>query len=283
MNQPTGPIASLTMLDRARAYAGSGLPVFPCQPGGKAPITAKGFHDATTDTEVVRHWWTKHPTANITAPTEAPGFHVLDVDVDVRADGDGWAACGEAQHAGLIGGWTRVIRTPSGGLHLHYPGTAQRNGSLRGQHLDFRGTGGYVLLPPSLGTTDTYRRRYEVLAHRPGPGRPLNWAAVAELLTPGPPPRSSAPVRVSGADSTRWLAEHVARQTEDNRDNALFWAACRAAEAGATDLTPLVDAAVSTGLGLHQAARTVRSARDTVSRTAAQPAPFTSCLSRLSR
>ena len=184
MDQPTAPIASFTMLDRALTYAASGVPVFPCQPGGKAPITPKGFHDATTDPDVVRQWWTANPTANIAAPTGAPGFDVL--DVDVRADGDGWAAYGEAQHAGLIDGWTRVIRTPSGGLHLHYPGTAQRNGSLRGQHLDFRGAGGYVLLPPSLGTTDTYSRRYEVLAHRPGPGRPLNWAAVAQLLTPVP-------------------------------------------------------------------------------------------------
>jgi hypothetical protein len=70
-----------------------------------------------------------------------------------------------------------------------------------------------------------------------------------------------------------WLAAHVARQLEGNRDNALFWAACRAAEAGTPDLTPLVDAAVSAGLPEVQARRTVRSARDTIARGFASPAP----------
>jgi hypothetical protein len=42
------------------------------------------------------------------------------------------------------------IRSTFGVLHLQYPGTDQRNGILRHQHLDFRAIGGYVLLPPSL-------------------------------------------------------------------------------------------------------------------------------------
>ncbi|HZL03755.1 MAG TPA: bifunctional DNA primase/polymerase, partial [Cellulomonas sp.] len=59
-----------------------------------------------------------------------------------------------------------AVLTPSGGLHLHYPGTDQRNGSLRGLHIDFRGAGGYVLLPPSLGQTKAYSRRYETYRTR---------------------------------------------------------------------------------------------------------------------
>ena len=74
----------------------------------------------------------------------------------MRPDGSGWAAFNKAQRAGLLDGWVRAVETPSGGLHLHYPGTDQRNGSLRGQHLDFRGAGGYVLLPPSLGADTSH-------------------------------------------------------------------------------------------------------------------------------
>lgn len=250
--------------DRAIAYASAGIPIFPCVPGGKTPITPNGFHDATVDLDRIRRWWTERPQANIATPTGAPGFDVL--DVDVRADGAGWPAFRRAKEAGLLDGWTRAIQTPSGGLHLHYPGTDQRNGSLRGLHVDFRGTGGYVLLPPSLGQTKTYSRRYETYWTRPGLGRPLDWSAVVDLLGPTQAPeRANRPVLArDGVDPTAALAAHVARQPEGNRDNALFWAACRAAEAGVRDFEPLLAAAVSAGLTEREAARTVLSAQRTV-------------------
>jgi hypothetical protein len=240
------------------------VPVFPCVPGGKTPLTHNGFHDATNDPDAITAWWTQHPNANIATPTGSPGIDVL--DVDVRPNGSGWPAFNKAKRAGLLHGWLRAVETPSGGLHLHYPGTAQRNGSIRNQHLDFRGDGGYVLLPPSLGQTKTYSRRYTVLRNRPGPGRPLHWAAVISLLEiplPARPPRPS-----TTRDPVEWLAAHVARQVEGNRDNALFWAACRAAEIPAADTEPLIAAAVQAGLPEQQARRTVRSAHERVTRQA---------------
>lgn len=276
MDDPTAPAGEpLSLVRRAFAYAAAGTPVFPCQPGGKSPITAHGFRDATTDPDRIRAWWSLTPLANIAAPTGHPGFDVL--DVDVRADGSGWAAFRRARAAGLFEGWVRAVRTPSGGLHLYFPGTEQRNGSVRGQHLDFRGRGGYVLLPPSLVRTADYVGRYEVIAGRPDPGRPLDWAAVAAMLTPTPAAvpalRVPMPAGRYGSDPTPWLAAHVARQPEGNRDNALFWAACRATEAGTPDLTPLVDAAVSAGLPEAQARRTIRSAQGTIARGFASPVP----------
>lgn len=276
MDDPSAPRgAPLSLASRALAYAAAGTPVFPCLPGGKSPLTVHGFHDATTDPDLIRAWWSLTPLANVAAPTGHPGFDVL--DVDVRADGSGWAAFGQARAAGLLDGWVRAVRTPSGGLHLHFPGTEQRNGSVRGRHLDFRGHGGYVLLPPSLVRTADYVGAYEVIAARTTPGHPLDWAAVAALLTPTPAavpaPRVPRPAGRRGTDSTPWLAAHVARQPEGNRDNALFWAACRATEAGTSDLTPLVYAAVSAGLPEAQARRTIRSAQDTIARGFAGPAP----------
>jgi hypothetical protein len=254
------------MLTWALAYAAAGTPVFPCAVAGKAPITANGFHDATTDSDQIRAWWTRTPDANIAAPTGTPGFDVL--DIDVHPGGAGWPAYHRAKEAGLTDGWFRAIQTPSGGLHLHYPGTDQRNGSLRGLHLDFRATGGYVLLPPSPGQTKTYSRRYELIRRHDEAARPLDWAAITALLVPAPAPRPFDPTRqpAPGADPTPWLAGHVAKQTEGNRNNALFWAACRAAEAGTTDYAPLVEAAVAAGLPEHQATRTVRSARTVIAR-----------------
>ncbi|HZL03756.1 MAG TPA: bifunctional DNA primase/polymerase [Cellulomonas sp.] len=185
---------------------------------------------------------------------------------------------------GCQDGWVRAVLTPSGGLHLHYPGTNQRNGSLRGLHVDFRGAGGYVLLPPSLGQTKAYSRRYETYRTRTGPGRALDWTAVVDLLNPAAASdRSDAVVHTrDGVDPTPALAAHVARQPEGNRDNALFWAACRAAEAGVRDFEPLVVAAVTAGLTEREAARTVLSAQRTIGRPAVftaspptAPTPFT--------
>ncbi|WP_407343556.1 bifunctional DNA primase/polymerase [Pengzhenrongella phosphoraccumulans] len=101
------------MLRRALTFAAAGIPVSPCLPGGKPPLTTNGFHDATIDTVQIRDWWIARPTANIATPTGAPNFDVL--DVDVRPDGTGWPAFDQAKHAGLIDGWIRAVRTPSGG------------------------------------------------------------------------------------------------------------------------------------------------------------------------
>ena len=188
---------------------------------------------------MITAWWTRHRQANVAAPTGAATFDVL--DVDVRPTGSGWDALLEARAAGLIDGWVRAVQTPSGGLHLHYPGTQQRNGTIRGRHLDFRGQGGYVLLPPSFGQTKAYSREYVTLDQRPG-GRPLDWPGIVQLLDPPAPPlgdaRRTAPAR-SATDPTRWLASHVARQPEGNRNNALFWATHRAVEARVADYEPV--------------------------------------------
>src|SRR5262249_13355365 len=44
-------------LDAALEYARKGLPVFPCSPLDKKPLTPHGFKDATTDEAQIRAWW----------------------------------------------------------------------------------------------------------------------------------------------------------------------------------------------------------------------------------
>lgn len=56
----------------ARQFADAGVPVFPCVPGGKRPLTEHGFHDATTDLDQIAAWWRQHPEANIAV--SSPGF-----------------------------------------------------------------------------------------------------------------------------------------------------------------------------------------------------------------
>ncbi len=64
------------------------VPVFPCAPGGKTPITRRGHLDATTDRRQVRAWWRRNPWANIGIPTgAASGLVVVDVDMHGPANG----------------------------------------------------------------------------------------------------------------------------------------------------------------------------------------------------
>lgn len=109
----------------ARDLAVAGVPVFPCLPGGKRPLTEHGFHDATTDLEQIVAWWQKHPTANLAVPTGAASG-VMVVDVDVHGPVDGYRAFERAHRTGLVSGWQFLVATPSGGMHAYYPATPGR-------------------------------------------------------------------------------------------------------------------------------------------------------------
>jgi hypothetical protein len=70
-----------TVLKAALTYAGRGVPVFPCAPAGKVPLTTHGFYDATTDLRKIHAWWNRWPEANIGIPTGSMSGPVV-VDLD---------------------------------------------------------------------------------------------------------------------------------------------------------------------------------------------------------
>jgi hypothetical protein len=243
---------------QALAYAARGWPVFPCRPGSKAPDTSHGFKDATTDPAVIRAWWSASPARNVAIATGAPGPDVL--DVDVKPDGDGFAAFNRLKRAGLLTGAQALVRTRSGGLHAYYAGTRQPSGRLVRHFLDLKAAGGYVLAPPSFVEADDTgpAGMYELLDQRPGTAG-LNWQAVRQLLDPPRRGRPVMPRNGASADAGR-LAEWVAALPEGNRNSGLYWAARRAADEG-LDLDALVPAATTAGLSETEARRTIDSAR----------------------
>ena len=247
-------------LDAALRYAAAHWPVFPCKPGSKEPATVHGFKDATVDPAVIRAWWSRLPAANVAIATGAPGPDVL--DVDVKPDGTGYPALNRLKRAGLLSGGTALVSTRNGGLHAYHAGTGQPSGRLPRHHLDFKAAGGYVLAPPSTVAPDGWAPngtgRYELLDHRPGDGR-LDWAAARRLLDP---PRPAATRRHPGGGDIEALAVWVARQQQGNRNHALFWAACKAVEAGLGEqVEELVHAATAAGLDERETRRTVASAQ----------------------
>jgi Bifunctional DNA primase/polymerase, N-terminal len=256
--------AGHTPQEAALAYAATGWPVFPCRPGCKEPATRNGFHDATTDPAQIRQWWRRDPDRNVAIATGAPGPDV--VDVDVRQDGGGFASLGQAIRAGLIGGHHAIVRTPSTGMHLYYQGTGQRSGSIRGQHLDFRAQGGYVVAPPSRAGG----AQYVVVKHEPATGATVSWDAIRGLLEPQAQAAHSPGARQPGRDirpaSLDRLVEWTAAREPGDRNFPLFWAAKQAALAGQLDgaaVERFVDAARRSGLrgGEREARRTIASAQ----------------------
>lgn len=239
------------MMRQALTYAEVGWPVFPCVPGEKLPATKHGFKDATTDPDRIIHWWSKAPNCNVAIATGTPGPDVL--DVDVHPSGSGFAAFNRLKHEGLLDGARAYIRTPSGGLHAYFAGSEQGNGRLPEQHLDFRGHGGYVVAPPSR----VGERPYEVVGTTASRGG-LDWGAVTRLLTPERTSRSEHGTAERTTEVSH-LAAWVERLQEGNRNDGLFWAACRALEAGHT-LDPLAEAARKTGLPEREIRRTLDSA-----------------------
>ena len=258
--------------EAALAYAKAGVAVFPCVPDDKRPLTRHGLLDATSHPRAVARWWRRWPEANIGLPTDK---HMVVVDVDRRPSGSGFVALQHARAAGLTDGWACIVRTPSQGLHPYYPaepGRPQRSWAETHVHVDFRGTGGYVLVPPSqVVTTDGQRRGYQLIATGRD-ARPVDASALRRLLRP--PPRPSRPSRnvawSRGRDEER-LAAWLASRGEGNRNHALFWAACRYAEQHLPEDQAhqlLGTAARHAGLPEREVVATIRSAY----RTASQPA-----------
>jgi hypothetical protein len=149
---------SLSALGQAALnYARHHWPVFPCEPRGKRPLCKHGLKDATTDGERIRAWWRKWPDANVGFPT---GERVV-LDIDGPA-GEAALAELEAKRGKLPA--TLTARTGrEGGKHLYFAANAAKVGNSAGKlgpHLDTRGLGGYVILPPSIHASG---KRYEWL------------------------------------------------------------------------------------------------------------------------
>ncbi|MGP5386948.1 bifunctional DNA primase/polymerase [Brachybacterium tyrofermentans] len=263
----------------AMVFARAGVPVFPCAPEGKQPITRRGFHDATTDPAQVEAWWRRFPAANIGMPTgRASGVSAVDVDVHGV---NGYEAIRRARRAGLVSGWEAMVRSPTGGLHIYYPASDGEQPSWQAgtAGVDFRGDRGYIIVPPSRRPIDGETVLYRPTSFAPTEGRALDAQRLREFLTPPRPRRPVAPTRERAAPDASRLASWLGTQSTD-RNVKLFWAACRLAEGNVPE-TEALDAFASVeqpDFGEREITRTVQSAYRTIATgpsmpTRTEPAP----------
>jgi len=139
---------------QARRFAEAGIKVFPCLADAKQPATPNGFHDASAAVEQIDVWWNENPNYNIGMCPEDAGWCVIDIDPGGEAS---WIeALGD-------GGYdpTYEVQTPRGGRHLYFVGSLPSTASKLGDHVDTRGVGGYVLVPPSIVAGKPYEVLYD--------------------------------------------------------------------------------------------------------------------------
>jgi putative DNA primase/helicase len=136
------------------AMAAAGWPVIPlhtpidgacdcrrpdCSSLGKHPRTKNGLNDATRDADQIRKWWGMWPHANIGAVVP-DGYVVVDVDVADLATVFSTDEMPPTETARTGRGWHHIYRTrvpvrPKVGVR---------------PHVDLRGPGSYIVVPPSL-------------------------------------------------------------------------------------------------------------------------------------
>ncbi len=111
--------------------------------------------NATSHVEQIDRWWATFPNANIGLATGEPfGVDVLDVDPRDTGSESLWEL--EHQYGELPS--TVMSLTGGGGSHifgLHVAGLKNQTGQIA-PGLDFKTTGGYVVLPPSRHISGRY-------------------------------------------------------------------------------------------------------------------------------
>ncbi|MGH7534723.1 MAG: bifunctional DNA primase/polymerase [Gemmatimonadales bacterium] len=219
---------------------------------GECGRLGHGLYDATTDIGTIAEWLARWPWCNWGV---RPPVGVVVLDVDPRNGGDTTLLELTRQHGDLPE--TLTARTGGCGLHIWLTYTGPTRGQLC-KGVDIKSHSGYLVAPPSVHVSGGM---YEWLNQLSAAYAP-RW--IKTMLAPPTTPRRRYMV-TGGSNSIDRLARWVAKSVEGERNRRLFWAACRAHEAG-IDPGPLIDSAESVGLPTMEAFATVRSAANAAPR-----------------
>ena len=262
------------LLTAALAYARHGIPVLPvhtpdhqggcscdkgvrCERPGKHPRLRHGLTEASTDPRRIELWWSRWPEANLGLRT---GVEMDVADID---SAEGWHGLRHLLGGNLPAG--PRVRTGSGGWHFWFRPMEFGNRVRLLPGLDWRGTGGYVVAPPSRHVHGDYRWMR-------GPGTELPSASPAlRALIEGPTVAPAA--RRSIAHPDRYAqaaltaeADRVARAPVGSRNDTLNRAAFalgRLVGGGLLDAGQVVHeletASRFAGLGRAETRQTIRS------------------------
>ncbi len=150
-----------SLFDEALKYHDKGLSIIPIRPKDKKPLIPwEHFQKERASTEQIEHWYKKYPNANIAIVTgELSGIDVIDIDSEK----------GEEALTGYLPDTfeTPTVKTPRGGRHIYVAHRESLGNAVRFiEDCDYRGQGGYIIAPPSIGQN----------------GRPYSWAPYLSMF-----------------------------------------------------------------------------------------------------
>lgn len=276
----------MTLADAAAEYLSNGWAIIALS--GKAPngkLHPQGLHNAMEGVPETPEDYSLIDTHFLDPETTGIGLVLPEHVVVVDIDGEDGAAAWKEMVGDLFVPENAVAKTGKG-LHLWYTTVLPINKVSFGPHLDLKGLGGYVAVPPSqhpsgatyewivplgkfgdpmYGIPDAVTARIaeraaleaEVKSERPAVVRDLDLAVLPKVYRLAPPTIGSG------------ILEKVAESKPGNRNAALYWAACCAYEDGVAlkaALPALVEAAHEAGLDAREARQTIRSAYRGMSR-----------------
>lgn len=187
---------------------------------GKRPLVRGGFHSFTTDRNQIDVWWRKWPNANVGA---RPNPGVLVIDIDPRNGGlDTWRSI----VAGRVIPQTSVTKTGGGGLHYWF--TYDHSKPVRstaGGGIDIKTDKGYLVMPASVHPT-THKVYEWGHLQVPEPARLPSWLEDHVYKPPQPHVPNPTLVFLPGKASAA-LVNAVLEAQPGERNNVLYWAACR--------------------------------------------------------
>lgn len=139
------------VLESALQYCRAGFSVIPCGRDKKPKIQWEEYIKRCATEDEVREWWRLYPYANVGLVTGmVSGFCVVDADGSV----------GVESLKQYIPGGVVTAYTPNHGQHFYFvcPDSVIGNATRFLPGVDFRGNGGFVVAPPSVGSNG---KKYE--------------------------------------------------------------------------------------------------------------------------
>lgn len=133
----------MPMLSAALSYMEEGFCVMPVGKDKKPLIQWKHLQERMSTKSEIQRWWMKTPDANIGIVTGKVS-DICVVDIDDRN--------GAEEFKKLVPGLQPNVKTPNGGWHFYFKNRDGLGNAARFlDGVDFRGEGGYIVAPPSIG------------------------------------------------------------------------------------------------------------------------------------